>query len=117
MCDQQGSDQHAHMRILIRAFASRLNFLSVKLLTENHLEFLSLKGGYICLYESALSRYHIVETHMLRLIYFIQMPISSKTATHTETVHNFNHVQFCTKFIFCTIPVTYQNIKLSHIFK
>ena len=37
------SDQPAHMRSLIRAFASGLNILSVKLLTENYLEFLSLK--------------------------------------------------------------------------
>ena len=30
------SDQPAHMRSLIRAFASPLNILSVKLLTEHH---------------------------------------------------------------------------------
>ena len=42
----KASDQPAHTHSLIRAFASRLNFLlSVKLLTEHHLEFLSLKGG------------------------------------------------------------------------
>ena len=37
-------DQPAHMRSLIRAFASRLNILCV-LLIEHHLEFLSLRGG------------------------------------------------------------------------
>ena len=31
---------------LIRAFACCLNILTVKLLTEHYLEFLSLKGGY-----------------------------------------------------------------------
>ena len=42
----RGSDQPAHNRSLIRAFATRLNILkTVKLLTEQHLEFLSLKGG------------------------------------------------------------------------
>ena len=41
----KASDQPAHMRSLIRAFASRLSILIVKLLTEHHLEFLSLKGG------------------------------------------------------------------------
>ena len=41
----KASDQTAHMHSLIRAFISRLNILSVKLLTERHLEFLSLKGG------------------------------------------------------------------------
>ena len=38
---RKASDQPAHMRSLIRAFASRLS----NLLTEHHLEFLSLKGG------------------------------------------------------------------------
>ena len=38
----KGSDQPAHTRSLLRAFASRLN-MYVKLLTEEHLEFLSLK--------------------------------------------------------------------------
>ena len=41
----KASDQPAHTRSLIRAFASRLNIMIVKLLTEQHLEFLSLKGG------------------------------------------------------------------------
>ena len=39
------SDQPAHTRSLIKAFACRLNILSVKLLTEHHFRFLSLKGG------------------------------------------------------------------------
>ena len=38
----KGSEQPEHTRILIRAFAGRLN---VKLLNEHHFEFLSLKGG------------------------------------------------------------------------
>ena len=38
----KASDQPAHTHSLIRAFASRLN-MSVKLLTEHNLEFLSLK--------------------------------------------------------------------------
>ena len=41
------------MRSLIRAFASHLNTLGV-LLTEHHLEFLSLNGGYTGLSESTL---------------------------------------------------------------
>ena len=42
----KASDQSAHTRSLIRACASRLTiFLSIKLLTEHHLEFLSLTGG------------------------------------------------------------------------
>ena len=46
----KGSDQPAHTRSLFRAFASHSNIvrLSVKLLSEHYLEFLSLKGGYTC---------------------------------------------------------------------
>ena len=43
----KGSDQPAHTRSLIRAFAHCLNILRLKLLTEQPLEFLSLKGGCI----------------------------------------------------------------------
>ena len=43
----KGSEQPAQTRSLIRAIASHLNILlNIKLLTEHHLEFLSLKGGY-----------------------------------------------------------------------
>ena len=43
----KASDQPAHKGSLIRAFASPLNILliSVKLLTEHHLEFLILTEG------------------------------------------------------------------------
>ena len=45
----KASDQPARRLSLIRAFACRLNDLkcsmSVKLLTEHHLDFISLKGG------------------------------------------------------------------------
>ena len=41
----KGPDQPAHKSSLIRVFASRL-IMSVKLLTEHNLEFLSLKGGH-----------------------------------------------------------------------
>ena len=40
----KASDQPGHTRRLIRAFAGRLN-MTVKLLSEQYLEFLSLKGG------------------------------------------------------------------------
>ena len=42
--NSKASDQPAHTRSLIRAFASRLSMI-VKLRTEHHLECLSLKGG------------------------------------------------------------------------
>ena len=48
----KGSDQPAHMCSLIRAFACRLIFYDCYLLTEQHLKFLSLKGGCTGLFES-----------------------------------------------------------------
>ena len=73
MFDQQfkGSDQPAHMHNLIRAFASHLNILGVfKLLTEHHLEFLSLKGGCTGSSKSTLVKMqHSWKSHVLRLNY------------------------------------------------
>ena len=44
--------------------------MTVKLLTEHHFEFLSLKGGVAGSSESTLlSKCHIVGNHMWRLIY------------------------------------------------
>ena len=40
----------------------------VNLLTEQHVEFLSLTGGYRGLSESTLVKYHIVGNHISRLI-------------------------------------------------
>ena len=45
----------------------------VKLLTERHLEFLSLKGGCTGSPESTLVKCHIVGNHMSRLIYSYQL--------------------------------------------
>ena len=52
----KGSDQPAHTRSLIRAFACRLNiiYIKLKLLTEQHLEFLSLTGDRTGSSESTL---------------------------------------------------------------
>ena len=51
----KASDKPAHMRSLVRAFASRLGHsITVKLRTEHHLEFLSLKGGCTVSSESKL---------------------------------------------------------------
>ena len=59
------SDQPAHTRSLIRAFASR----SVKLLTEHHLEFLSLKGAAQARVSVHLSKCYVVGNHKSRLYY------------------------------------------------
>ena len=50
----KASDQPAHTCSLIRAFASCLNTLSVKLLTEHYLEFLRSRGGCTGSSESTL---------------------------------------------------------------
>ena len=49
MCTHKGSDQPAHTRSLIRGLCYSLEYsMTVKLLTEQRLEFLSLKGGCTC---------------------------------------------------------------------
>ena len=63
----KGSDQPAHTRSLIRAFASRLNILSVKLLTEHLLNFLAENGAAQDGLSLHLSKYHIVGNHMSEL--------------------------------------------------
>ena len=65
----KGSNQPAHTRRLIRAFAGRLNILTVKLLTEPQLRFLSLKEAAQTRLNLHLSRYHIVGNHVSRLIF------------------------------------------------
>ena len=63
----KASDQPAHTRSLIRAFASYS--MIVKLLTEHHLEFLSLKGGCRGLSESTLVKMSNCWNLMPRLNY------------------------------------------------
>ena len=61
----KGSDQPVHTRSLIRAFASRYNIRRLQVLTEQHLEFLSLKGGCTGLPESTLvKKPHCWKTHV-----------------------------------------------------
>ena len=69
----KGSDQPAHTRRLIRAFASGLNIsMTVQLLTEHHLEFLSLKGGGTGLSEFILVKMpHCWKSHLAAHIYFL----------------------------------------------
>ena len=53
----KGSDQPAHTRRLIRAFARSFKYcITVKLLTAHHLEFLGLKGGCTGSSESTLAK-------------------------------------------------------------
>ena len=50
----KGSDQPAHTRRLISAFANPLNILWLKLQTGHHLEYLCINGGCTCSSESTL---------------------------------------------------------------
>ena len=62
----KASDQPAQTRSLIRAFASRLSILIVKLLAEHHLEFLSLSGGCTGSPESTLAKMpHCWKSHLM----------------------------------------------------
>ena len=70
----KGSDQPGHTLSLIRAFASLLNilFMTVKLLTEHHLEFLSLKGGCTGSSESSLVKMpHCRKAHVVAHIWMM----------------------------------------------
>ena len=62
----KASDQPAHMRNLIRVFASHFEYsMTVKLQTEQHLEFLSLKVDYIGSSESTLFKMaHCRKSHV-----------------------------------------------------
>ena len=61
----KGSDQPAHTRSLIRDIACLKYFTTVKILTEHHLEFLSLKGGCTCSSESTLVKIpHYWKSHV-----------------------------------------------------
>ena len=65
----KGSDRPVQIRSLIRAFASRLH---IQLLTDHHLEFLSLKGGCTGSYESTLVRMpHCWKSHVAAQIFFV----------------------------------------------
>ena len=69
MCDQQRLRPACTYAQSDQSLCSPLEFsMSVKLLTEHHLEFLSLKGGCTCSSESTLIKCHIVENHTSRLI-------------------------------------------------
>ena len=71
----KASDQPAHTRSLIRAFASRLNYsLTVKLLTEHHFEFLSLTRGYTGSSVSTLVKMqHCWKSHVVAHMYLLEI--------------------------------------------
>ena len=87
MCDQQGSDQHAHTRSLIRAFAHRLNFLWVLCYRPNiFFEVLSLKGGYTGCSESTLVKMpHCWKSHVTAQ-FVVSIDISGRVAASRKAI-------------------------------
>ena len=76
MCDQQRLRPACAYAQSDQNLCQSLEYsMTVKLLTKQHLEFLSLKGGCTDSSESTLSKCHIVGNHMLRLIW----PFNFKT--------------------------------------
>ena len=70
----KASDQPARMRRSDQSICKSFEYsLNIKLLTEHHLEFLSLKGGFTGSSEFTMSKCHIVENHMSRLNWFRSM--------------------------------------------
>ena len=92
----KASDQPAHTRILIRAFASRMSIsMIVKLLTEHHLEFLSLKAAAQAYLSLQKSKCHIVGNRIyhgsyvlctLNVAYMSSTPCDSSTAAATSNL-------------------------------
>ena len=86
----KGSDQPAHTRSLIRAFASRFEYsISVKLLTEHNLEVLSLAGSFTGSSESTLVKIpHCwksrVTAHFLSAEKAVTSPINSCPFTYSK---------------------------------
>ena len=73
----KASDQPAHTSSLIRAFANRLSIsMIVKLLTEHHLEFLSLKEAAEARRSLHLSKCQIFGNLLPRLNYVNGMVVS-----------------------------------------
>ena len=78
----KASDLPAHTRSLIRAFASHWNILSVKLLTERHLMFLSSKGGCTGWYESTpVKMSHCWKSHVTAQLFHAHVHLSEPTCT------------------------------------
>ena len=83
MCDQQSLRSASVYAQSDQSLCFSLEYsLTVKLLTEHRLEFLSLKRGCTCSSESTLSKCHTVENHMSWLIctysiYVLESPSES----------------------------------------
>ena len=95
----KASDQPAHMRSLIKAFDGCLNNpMTVKPLTEHHLEFLSLKRDCTGSYESTLVEMpHCCKSHVAAHIFIFhyshQHPVKLQTSQMQTSLRNQNQVR------------------------
>ena len=61
--------------------------MTVQLLTEHHLKFLSLKGGYTGSYESSLDKIpHCWKSHVMAQIYCIPISFTEERVNHTTNM-------------------------------
>ena len=58
--------------------------MTVKLLTEQHLDFVGLKGGYTGSSESTLVKCHIVGNHMSRLMCYHYLLVHSLSVLSSD---------------------------------
>ena len=80
MCDEQSLRSACAYGQSDQSLCMSLEYsMTVKLLTEHHLEFLSLKGGCTDSSESTHVKCHIVGNHMSRLIYHLQKQQEHRT--------------------------------------
>ena len=79
MCDQQSLRSACAYEQSDQSLCWFLKyFMSVKLLPENHLEFLSLRGGFAGSSESTLVKIPHVGNHVLRLIWLPNLNVSTE---------------------------------------
>ena len=87
MCDQQRLRPACAYAQSGQSLCQSLEYsMTLKLLTDRHLEFLSLKGGITGSSESTLVKCHIVGNHMSRLICFIRFSAGIKKEDRTDLV-------------------------------
>ena len=84
----------------------------VKLLTDYHLEFLSLKGGCTGLSESSLVKMpHCwkshVAAHIISTVNRIDIPWFCKSCIYIFNVINFKIAEYCFAYVFMSILMLY----------
>ena len=108
----KGSDQPAHTRSLIRALCSSLEYyMIVKLLSEHHLESLSLKGGCTDSSESTLVKLpHCWKSHVAA------HRSNSNTVKSTSNYQKIWQLSCCLLLVFNLTCINILRTKILNIF-